>query len=168
MPMSPQTRRLLAAGAGAVMLAALPLTAAHAAKSLVTFSVTAQVSTTCFITTTNLNFGAYAQTQLDATTTLSATCSNGTPYDVGLDAGTSPGATVSTRKMTGLGSDLLNYSLFQDSARSLNWGNTVGTDTVHGVGNGAAQTLTVYGRIPAAQFVAGGEYSDTITVSLNF
>jgi spore coat protein U-like protein len=70
--------------------------------------------------------------------------------------------------MTGPGSALLGYSLFSDSARTVNWGQTVGTDTVTGTGNGTAQALTVYGDVPAGQYLAPGSYSDTITATVTY
>ncbi len=70
--------------------------------------------------------------------------------------------------MTGTDANGLAYSLLQDSARTVNWGNTVGMDTLAGTGNGAAQALTVYGRVPASQFVAPGSYADTITATVTF
>jgi spore coat protein U-like protein len=158
--------------AAVALAAAFPGVAAaqgvSTATSTTTFAVTAQVSTTCFVTANNLNFGAYTGVQLDGTSTLAATCSNGTPYNLGLNQGTHTGATVTTRAMTGLPPGFLNYSLFQDAARTINWGNTVGTDTVAGAGTGSVQSFTVFGRIPAAQFPGAGSYSDTITVTLTF
>jgi spore coat protein U-like protein len=65
-------------------------------------------------------------------------------------------------------SSLLHYKLFSDSGHTINWGNTVGTDTVSKTGSGAAQTLTVYGQVPAGQYVTSGSYSDTITVTLTY
>jgi spore coat protein U-like protein len=170
MRLTPRKRLLAGLAAALAAAAALPATAqvVTPATSTTTFSVTAQVSTTCFITASNLNFGAYAGVQLDGTTTLAATCSNTTPYNIGLNAGTATAATVSTRKMAGPGGQLLAYSLFQDSAHTTNWGNTAGTDTVASIGTGAVQDFTVFGRIPASQFVSAGSYSDTITVTLTF
>jgi spore coat protein U-like protein len=52
-------------------------------------------------------------------------------------------------KMTGPASGLLSHSLFSRPSRTLNWGQTVGSDTVTGTGNGAVQTLTVDGQTPA-------------------
>ncbi|WP_246526766.1 Csu type fimbrial protein [Plastoroseomonas hellenica] len=145
-----------------------PSQPASAATATGTFQVTATVQATCLISANPLAFGTYTGTQTDATTTLAVTCTNTTPYTVGLDAGTATGATVTTRRMTGPASAFLNYALFSDSARTINWGNTVGTNTVAGTGSGAAQTLTVYGRVPAAQFVAPGAYVDTITATITF
>lgn len=141
---------------------------ASAATATTTFQVTATVQATCLINANPLAFGTYTGTQADATSTLSVTCTNTTPYNVGLDAGTATGATVTTRRMTGPSAALLNYALFSDSARTVTWGNTVGTNTVTGTGNGNAQTLTVYGRVAAGQFVAPGAYADTITATITF
>ena len=150
------------------MAAALPLSQAAAATATTTFSVTANVVTTCSITATNLNFGNYSGVQLDGTSTLSVTCSTGTTYEIQLHAGTAPGATTTTRKMTGPGGQLLGYGLFRDAARTMNWGEVVPTDTRFGVGNGAVQPFPVFGRIPASQFPQSGAYSDTISVELTF
>lgn len=132
------------------------------------FTVTARVPPLCSTTANNLNFGAYGGVQLDGTSTLSVTCTAGFPYNIGLNQGVAPGATVTTRKMTGPGGALLAYGLFQDPGRTTNWGNTVGTDAVASTGTGVAQAFTVYGRIPASQFPAAGSYQDTITVTLTF
>jgi spore coat protein U-like protein len=90
------------------------------------------------------------------TTSLSVTCTNGTSYNVGLNAGTASGATVTTRAMTGPGGATLSYALYQDSGHSTNWGNTVGTDTKSGTGDGSAQTMTVYGNLSANQYPTPG------------
>jgi spore coat protein U-like protein len=148
-------------------MAGTPLSQASAATSTTTFSVTAEVVTNCTITATNMAFGNYSGVQKDATATLDATCSTGTPYTIGLNKGTGAGATITTRKMTGPGPELLNYTLSKDDARTINWGDTP-PDTVPGTGTGAVQPHTVFGKIPASQFVQSGEYSDTISVTLTF
>jgi len=166
--MSSALRKFLLLGLGAAALTGLPLSRATAATATTTFSVTAEVVTTCAITATNMAFGNYSGVQLDSTATLNATCSTGTPYTIGLGAGTGTGATIATRKMRGPTAEELNYTLSQDAGHTINWGDTIGTDTVPGTGNGAAQPHTVFGRIPASQFIASGAYSDTIAVTLTF
>ena len=143
----------------------LPLSQAAAATSTTTFSVTAEVVTTCGITATNMNFGNYSGVLLAATATLEATCSTGTPYTIGLNAGTGDRGDHRHAQDGGTscrGGRILNSTtLSQDAAHSINWGDTIGTDSVPGTGNGAAQPLTVFGRIPASQFIQSGAYSDT-------
>jgi len=132
------------------------------------FNVKTTVQKACNISPTALNFNTYAKVLINATSTISVTCTNTTAYNVGLNAGTAVGATVTTRSMTGPGGTLLGYKLFSNSGRTINWGNTVGTDTVAGTGTGAAQSLTVYGQMPAGENVAQGNYSDTITATITF
>jgi spore coat protein U-like protein len=127
-----------------------------------------QVSAGCGIGANPLNFGNYTGTVLQATTTLQVACTSGTPYNVGLNAGTGAGATITTRKMTGPGGAELGYQLFSNSGHSVNWGNTVGTNTVSGTGANGVQSLTVYGQIPAGQSVPTGNYTDTITATLTY
>jgi spore coat protein U-like protein len=132
------------------------------------FQVTAIVPAACTITANPLAFGNYTGVVLNSTTTILVTCSKSTTYNVGLNAGTSTGATVTNRSMTGPASSLLKYKLFSNAGMTINWGNTVGTDTLAGTGSGAAQSLTVYGQVPAGQLVRPGSYTDTITATLTY
>jgi len=159
-------KKLFVAGVGLLGTLALnlPVVAANATS---TMANTATLDATCQISTTPLAFSTYTGSQTDATATLSVTCTNTTPYNVGLDAGLTAGATVTTRAMSITGASL-PYSLFQDAGRTVNWGNTVGTDTVAGTGTGNAQTLTVYGRVAAGQLVTPGAYTDTITATVTY
>jgi spore coat protein U-like protein len=68
--------------------------------------------------------------------------------------------------MIGPGGALPPYKVFSDSARTSYWGGTQGDDTVSGTRNGAAQAVIVHGRIAGAQYVAPGDYTDTITCTL--
>lgn len=148
-------------------------TTSLAATTTTTFGVSATVVDSCSVSASALGFGnvdpvSLASTAVDTTTTVDVTCANGTTYDIGLDAGTATGATVTTRQMTS-GANTLNYALYSDSGRTTNWGETVSTDTVAGTGDGTAQALTVYARIPSGQgVVPTGAYSDTITVTVTY
>jgi spore coat protein U-like protein len=133
-----------------------------------TFTVGATVLKDCIVTATALAFGSYTGAVNTPTSTVTVTCTNTTTYNVGLSAGLATGATVTTRKMQS-GSDLLPYALYSDSTWTTNWGNTVGTDTVARTGNGAAQALTVYGRIVAGLYVTPSiSYADTISVTVTY
>lgn len=151
----------------AVAAICLPAELAEAGTATATFTVSATVQATCNITATNLAFGTYTGVQNNATSTVTVTCTNTTAWNVGLNPGTCPGATVTTRCMLN-GAAQLNYALYRDAARTLNWGQTVGTDTLAGTGNGNAQVSTVYGQVPAGQFPAPGAYTDTITATVSF
>jgi spore coat protein U-like protein len=157
--------------AGALLCAtAIATPVAIAATATTTFQVTATVLSVCSVSATNLAFGNYdasAALPTDASSTVTVTCTPSETYDLGLDAGVGAGATVAVRRMTN-GANTLDYSLFQDAGRATVWGETIGTDTQAGTGNGAGQAFTVYGRIPTAQYVAAGNYSDTITATVTY
>lgn len=157
------------AAAGLLGVCALILgsTPAIAATATTTFGVSATVVATCGVTATAMPFGNYTGVLINVTSAVSVTCTNTTTYNLGLSAGLATGATVSNRSMTG-GAVLLNYALYRDSSRTLNWGVTIGTDTLAGTGNGSVQPLTVYGQLPAGQFVTPGAYADTITATVTY
>jgi spore coat protein U-like protein len=161
---------ILFAALACLALAATPRAANPATTVTATFTVSTDVVTSCNVSATPLSFGSYnASATSNSTSVVTVACSNTVPYNVGLDAGTGTGATVTSRSMTGpTGALPLHYSLFQDSARTINWGDTVGTDTVAGTGNGSGQTLTVYGQVPAGQGNRPGTYNDTITVTVTY
>jgi spore coat protein U-like protein len=141
-----------------------------AATATSSFSVSITIASTCTINSASaLNFGnqGILSTNVDQTSTIQVTCTNTTPYNIGLDAGTGTGATVTTRKMTS-GGATVNYTLYSDSGRTSVWGTTIGTNTVTGTGNGTGQNYTVYGRVPSQTTPAPGTYTDTVTVTVTY
>ena len=171
--MPPVTRRARVRFAAGMSFAALSLLAPSlslASTATSTMAVSATVVASCTVATTAMSFGNYNNALLTSTATVTATCSNTTPYNLGLNAGTASGATVTTRGtfVSGTPAVVLNYGLYSNSSRTTNWGMTIGTDTVTGTGNGAAQPFTVYGQIPAGQLVAPGAYTETITVTITY
>ncbi len=171
---SKSIRSILLAAVLAILTVSTTSTPAFAVPNTATaqIAVSATVLSNCTISASGLAFGNYSGAVDNATATISVTCTNTTPYNVGLDAGKTSGATVTTRAMVGSGSAssaTLPYALYQPSGtHTTNWGNTIGTDTVTGTGSGVTQTLTVYGQIAASQFVIPGSYSDTITATLTY
>jgi len=133
-----------------------------------TFTVTATVLATCTVSANTLNFGNYTGSLIDASSAVTVNCTNLTVFNIGLNAGTATGATVTTRKMTSLTSATLKYTLFRDSARTVNWGNTVGTDTLAAQANGTAVQYGVFGRMAAGQSGNPALYSDTIIVTVTY
>jgi spore coat protein U-like protein len=126
---------------------------------LLAFGARSAAAQTCDITVTPMSFGTYTGTVLDGTATGKVTCAGS--WDIPLNAGTGAGATETIRKMTGPGGAELSYEVFQDAARTVNWGNTVGTEPT-GTGN---TTVTFYGLIIAGQYVVPGTYTDTLSTA---
>ncbi len=123
------------------------------------------IATSCTINSASaLNFGSQGllAANVDQTSTLQVQCSNTTPYNIGLDQGQGAGATVTKRQMTS-GANTVAYS---DSGRTTVWGNAVGTNTVAATGTGAAQTCTIYGRVPPQITPPPGTYADAVTVTM--
>ncbi len=133
------------------------------------FTNTANIRAGCKIVAEDMFFLAYRGQQKDTRSQIIVNCTNTTRWNVGLNPGTYPGATVRTRRMTGsrFGSSL-SYDLYRNSARTLNWGQTIGSDTVAGTGTGDPQILHVFGRIPALQAPPAGGYRDSITATVTF
>jgi spore coat protein U-like protein len=157
-------------GAALALAIAAPTLADAASPKSTTFTVSLTIQADCDITANSLNFGTTGliTSNIDQTTTVAVTCSNGTAYQVGLDQGNVSGSAIASRLLGGTGSNTVNFGLYRDSARSQNWGNTAGTDTVSGTGNGTAQSLTVYGRVPTQNAPTAGNYSSTITATVTF
>lgn len=157
------------------LIAAAGLLLANSALALeatTTFQVTATVADSCIVSATNLNFGAYDPAAVkDGTSTITVTCTAETPYTIGLDAGLqSTGATGTSRAMIGDDADttLLNYELYTESGHGTIWGDTVGTTVAQSALTGGPLDYTVYGRIPASQYVPAANYADTINVTVEY
>jgi spore coat protein U-like protein len=140
-------------------------------NSSASFAATATVAPTCRLNATDLNFGTagFLLSPIDSTNTVSVTCTSGTPYQLGLNAGSGAGATVAARKMTKLPTaNTVTYCLYRNAARSQIWGTTIGSDTRSGTGTGLAQSFTVYGRVPSQTTPPAGVYTDTIIATVTY
>ncbi len=143
-----------------------------------TFSVSATVITACSVTASTLNFGStpsFITSNIDATATISALCSNTTPYSIGLNNGVN--ANGSQRRMQlGATGNYLSYNLYTNSGYSQAWSTTTSTTSCtagvgscdYGTGTGANQNYTVFGQVPAQSAPAVGNYTDTVVVTITF
>jgi spore coat protein U-like protein len=137
-----------------------------------TFDVTLKIVADCIIAANPLDFGqsqGVLSTAVTANSTLNVTCTNTTPYNVGLNAGTGTGSSTSARLMSGTGANTstVAFNLKQTSGGA-NWGNTQGTDTYSSTGTGTVQNLTVYGQVPAQATPQPDTYKSTITATVYF
>ena len=110
---------------------------------------------------------------MTATSAITTTCTNTTPYNIGLNPGNVAGSTVTQRLLAGTAAGntgtTVNFNLYQAAAPTAPiWGDTVGTNTVSGVGTGSAVATTVYGRVPAQATPAPGAYQSTITATITY
>lgn len=153
-----------------VMSAGFLAAPAYAQSASTTFDVTITITGTCSIDTpaaTDVAFGTQPSTatDIDADGLLNVNCTPGTVFEIALDEGLN-GTDIGSRAMSD-GTTEVPYQLYRDPARSLVWGETLGTDTFSGTGTGAVQPIPVYGRVPSANFPAAA-YSDTVTATITY
>lgn len=142
---------------------------AKAATATGNFQVQINIQANCIVVSaSDLNFGnaGVLSANIDSTSTISVQCTTSTPYTIGFNQGVN-GGSVTTRQMAGAGG-LINYSLFRDTGRTQNWGNTVPTDTQGGTGTGSNNSYTIYARIPPQAAPAVGSYASTVTVTVTY
>ncbi len=159
------------------VLLAMAAPAAYAATASANLSVTATVVANCTISASSLAFGNYdpvvtnASSNLDATGTLNISCTSGSGSTVTLGQGSYPAGGSSDaaplRRMFNSTTGYLGYALYQDSSRTVVWGNTAGTGVGY-TGTGTGGSLTIYGRVAAGQNVPVGSYSDIVVATVTF
>lgn len=155
-----------------ILLAVAAMLPAGAAAAQASFNlgVSAFIANGCTISATSVDFGAYAgttsQPTVDGLGQITVRCQAGNGYDVRLSNGQN--AAGSQRRMApASGAARLNYELYKDAGRSLRWGNS-NAERLSGTGNGSAQMLSVFARLPGAQVVPFGAYADTITATIQY
>lgn len=187
--MSMKMLRLTAVAAAAAFLFLVALRPAKAATPVTgQFNVTATITASCTIgTISNLAFGTYDPSAAigsgngQSSTSLSVTCTSGTPYTVSLNYGTGTGATNADRYMSGTGAaagSQIAYNLYTDAGYTTVWYDaadcaseaTVNANCGTNTGNGSAQSMNIYGEISGTQTpsLPAGTYSDTITATVTY
>jgi spore coat protein U-like protein len=138
------------------------------------FTVSLTLQANCTTSANPLNFGTNGvlNSAINQQTTVAVTCTNTTPYNVGLDAGSVSGSTVGSRLLAGTASGntstTVAFQLYQDAGHTTSWGNTQGTNTVGGTGTGSLQSISVYGQIPVQSTPRPDTYQTTVTATVYF
>ncbi|WP_421089605.1 spore coat U domain-containing protein [Pseudochrobactrum sp. MP213Fo] len=117
----------------------------------------------------NLNDDVNAETA--AGSGIKVKCGNGIAYKLGLDDGLNTETVYvgHQRMMSGPDSILVPYELYQDAARQVQWLDIDDGNVFKGTGDGAEHEIPVYGTIKGGgDTPASGEYTDTVTVTLQF
>ena len=131
----------------------------------------AQTASSCSISATSVNFGTYnvfAGSPTQSTGTIVVDCGRSVrTVSVKLSRGQS--GTYFPRTLLYNG-EALSYNLCRDASCTAIWGDGASgtqffTDT--NARNGVP-ALTIYGAIPAGQDVRAGNYTDTVTVTVEF
>lgn len=150
-----------------------------------TTKATASMTDSCRMFAASMNFGNYnPASDSFATSTISLQCTKGTSATVGINVSNdTPSGTKFnkyavwegqwyTRSLI-KGSDRLEYHLFQDANHTLVFGGfdfyaSTPNATPILTGNGALQTVTVYGAMSDGQYVPPGNYSENLNVQVRF
>lgn len=174
-----RTFGMLALGATVALPLVFFAVPASAGTGTGTLTVQATVNASCSVSDGTLNFGTYDPTAGadNSSSSVNVTCTNGTGFSVAMGDGKN-GTSDTTRAMDDGNGHTLGYQLYTDTNRANVWVSTCSqtpanpapsaTDCDYGVGNGSASSVTVYGQIPAGQYVTAGSYTDSVTMTVNF
>ena len=128
----------------------------------------------CTASTSGLSFGGYdpgSNSPNDTSGTVTLNCTGVVSLLGTIDIAASSGASGNeAARQLAQGSDRLGYNIYPDSSRTSIWGTGAnGTSTMTATLNGLlvfSQSVTVYGRIPAHQWVRSGPYADSVIVTI--
>ena len=171
-------RSMVAATLSAGAFLALPQVARASGTDTDNLPVTATVESNCTIdASAGLDFGVYdpivankSGSNLDAQGSVHVVCTNGSAVTITLGQGDNhiagSAAAPQRRMVDGTGLSFLSYFLYSDASQTV-WGDTALTGKAD-TGNGADQSLTVYGSVTGGQNVPVGSYSDTVLATVTF
>ena len=138
-----------------------------------TFDVKTTVQGACTITASDMDFGYYdatSESPNDAQSVINHTCTAGTSGSIAISQGSlgDSGSTdaVPVRGMTN-GAHTLAYSLSTSVGGSVEWGNTK-DEGVSFLSDGTSTDIDVFGRIAAGLAVYAGDYTDNLTVTVEY
>ncbi len=142
------------------------------------FNLNATVGVNCTVSAGPLNFGSTGTSiasSIASTATITAQCTNGAPYSIGLDNGQNASG-AQRRMQLGATGHYVNYGLYTNSGHTLSWKTntansscTSGASTCAlGTGTGVGQTYTVYGQVPSQTAPAAGTFTDTVVMTVTF
>ncbi|MGL4721343.1 MAG: Csu type fimbrial protein [Kluyvera intermedia] len=138
-----------------------------------TFSVTSSVNKQCSINATNnvaLGSVDHTRTNIMKDNFFTMTCTNTTPYTVGLSPSnnnTTGSGVMKSKSNSATNTDLVPYQLNSTAGvGGTPWGNLT-ANTVAGVGTGLAVNRPVYVVAPSANY-RPDDYADTVTINVTY
>ncbi|TAL77182.1 MAG: SCPU domain-containing protein, partial [Burkholderiaceae bacterium] len=167
----------------AALFAGLLLSGAAGAATVTggTFNVSIGITANCAMgtgTNTDMSFGSVASTSTTTPTettpaSFGVTCTNLTPYTIGLQPGNSNLLGAGAMKGAVNTTTTIGYQLYQDASHATVWGNTTGSspNVKSATGTGLLQTYSVYGKLAAAVNTLNlpvDTYSDTVAITVYY
>ncbi|MDH6103524.1 spore coat U domain-containing protein [Chrysosporum ovalisporum ANA283AFssAo] len=165
--------------ASAILIAAGSAAPAMAGTAIIDVEVTATVPVSCTISANPIAFsnydpiGTHATAGLYAPGSLITTCTNGSAVVVTLSQGNNPEVSSTDAEpqrrlwngISGDDNDFLSYEIYAGDGGT--WGNTPDS-SVTVSGTGQQVNTTIHAVIPPAQNVSSGNYTDTVTATIDF
>jgi spore coat protein U-like protein len=141
---------------------------ALAATTSGTLSVSVVVQPSCTVSGATLDFGTYRSGQAaDLTGFAQISYSNCPAGELRFELNGGANGTATARKLSDGRGGLLNYAIYRNSGRTQNFGQGNDARLVTLAAPGSGQ-VSIYGKIPGGQVVAGGTYTDTVVITLDF
>lgn len=144
-----------------------------AAAAFLAAAASARAQTCTFNTVSGVSFGSYDAlntSPLDQTGSVTFQCTGLGAGTVTVDLSAGISGSYAAREMR-KGTDPLQYNLYRDASRTQIWGDAT-AGTFHfgpfAPADGVAETVTIFGRVPARQASSVGAYTDTVTATINF
>ena len=143
----------------------------QAGTTTTNLNVSVTVDSACIVSATGISFADYAPlgsnltAPRDGNGSITLTCTAGVDAIIALDGG---GHNLAGQNRMISGSSFINYALYQDTSRTIQWGTGVAAMTLATSTDTSPRSYTVYGRVPAAQSALSGAYSDIVQVAVNF
>lgn len=159
-------------GAGTVQFAfygLIPSPCTAGASASFAFQARTTVVNDCLINAGSLAFGNANVLNAAVRTTAAMTiqCTAGSAYQIVLNGGVY-GSGVARKMKNVVNGEMVDYQI-SNSYDGADWGGGAGGGApAAGTGNGAVQTLTLYGKVGAQTTPSPGDYKDTITATLYF
>jgi spore coat protein U-like protein len=152
--------------------------AAVAGTATANLNVTLTITAACTINATTLAFPStdgisLTTTPITASTTVSVTCTSGSPFTIGMGQGNNYSG---GNRMASSG-NYIPYGLYTDSAWTDAWTTTTENNGCSGpanscyvgTGTGSAQSVTIYGKVPTlATAPTAGSYTDTVLMTITY
>ncbi|MDD8980477.1 spore coat protein U domain-containing protein [Escherichia coli] len=124
--------------------------------------VTLEVLKSCSFTADKMDFGQHKSDEgnsLQASSNLNIVCTKNTPFSI-----TTASSDLSMKPVSGEG-EKINFELYTDNNNSSPVSNSA---ALSGTGTGEAQTLTLWGKVPATELAkaSAGKYQGNVTLNM--
>jgi len=128
------------------------------------------VQKNCTINATDMAFPprGVLNAAVTANSQITVRCTNANAFSVALNGGSVAGNVLARKMKHTTAADTVSYQLYQDAAYGTVWGDASGGAPRAGVGTGANQSFTVYGRVPAEPTPRSGNSRDFVTATITF